>query len=138
MTPAVEFYHEGKVPTATAQQRQHTAAGKSYLPAGAARARAWWLAVAEKYRHLCPESLRGPLEFRLSIMWDDSDLKWKDTAPDCDNLSKLALDAFAKTGYFHRGDQQVARLIVEKRWGPIPGIVVQITALVDSTQNVGV
>lgn len=122
----VQFFHVGMPPTATAQQRQHTRAGASYLPASARRARAWYQAVLERHAPAVP--LVGPIE--VSVSWvfggptpglafvatEVRDPLLKLTRPDLDNSVKLLLDAATDAGYW-RNDAHVARLLLAKYSG---------------------
>ena len=118
-----EFFHPCQPPTATAQERQHTRAGRTYLPASALRARAWYQAVLEQYAP--PVPLVGPVEVCVSWtfggpvpgVWflarEINDPRLMITRPDLDNSVKLLLDVATQIGYWHN-DSQVARLNLTK------------------------
>lgn len=70
----------------------------------------------------------GALEVRLRLVWPYRRTEkrrvvasgvevWHDVRPDLDNLSKGILDALT-TARVWKDDGQVARLVLEKRWGP--------------------
>lgn len=120
---AIQFFHEFIPPTATAQTRRHTSRG-TYLPAATARAAALLRAVMEP--HAPPTPLAGPLSVGLLWTWPGKVLAWKVTRPDGDNVSKMALDAMGKAGFFF-DDAQVVDLHVCKFLGPIPGISVTVS-----------
>lgn len=75
--------------------------------------------------------LDGPLYLDLTFTWPwlmDHGPKirakprvWRDTKPDIDNLTKLALDCLAALE-FMVNDSRICRLAVAKYFGPEPGI----------------
>lgn len=48
-----------------------------------------------------------------------------DKRPDVDNLVKMIMDGLTRCAYWG-DDGQVARLLIEKQWGPRPGIAITI------------
>ncbi|MDB5593734.1 MAG: endodeoxyribonuclease RusA [Hyphomicrobiales bacterium] len=56
-----------------------------------------------------------------------AEAKWRTSRPDVDNIAKLIADAINAIVY--EDDAQVAALHVEKRYGPLPGIVVTVEPL---------
>ena len=52
--------------------------------------------------------------------------------PDADNLAKLVLDVITRLQRCWKDDDQVVRLVVEKRWAPafkLPGCQLEVTSL---------
>lgn len=131
----VEFFMPmAKVPTTTHQQKQVTVVkGKPifYEPADLKAARSKLMAHLGK--HTPERKLRGPL--RLTVKWcfpitgNKKDGQYKDTKPDNGNSNKLLEDCMEDLGYFERGDQQIASLIVEHFWAKLPGIYIKIEEL---------
>jgi len=68
----------------------------------------------------------GPVRVSLLWTWPGKVLAWKVTRPDGDNVSKMALDAMSKAGFFF-DDAQVVDLHICKFLGPIPGISVTVS-----------
>lgn len=122
----VKFFYEAKLPTSTAQQRQFFGNGKSALPASAKKARAFWIALMEKYKPEKP--LEGPVQIEVIFTWERKNQKTEEpkiTRPDLDNLSKLVLDAMVKAEYF-KDDSQVVKLDLQKYWGSIGGVYIKV------------
>lgn len=129
-----EFFMAMIPPTTTHQQKQVTVVkGKPifYEPADLKAARSKLMAHLGK--HTPERKLRGPL--RLTVKWcfpitgNKKDGQYKDTKPDNGNSNKLLEDCMEDLGYFERGDQQIASLIVEHFWAKLPGIYIKIVEL---------
>lgn len=81
--------------------------------------------------HRPAKPLEGPL--RLCICWTfphlasakKTNLVYKDTAPDLDNMEKVLVDLLAKMEFL-ANDGQVADKRTVKLWGRTPGILIQI------------
>jgi Holliday junction resolvase RusA-like endonuclease len=82
--------------------------------------------------------LDGPLEMsvRATYLTPDSwsqkkkdRAKWRTSKPDADNIAKLLQDSMNKIVF--ADDAQVARLVVEKQYGPIAQIVVTVWPLLE-------
>lgn len=123
-----------KVPTTTHQQKQVTVRnGKPvfYEPADLKAARSKLMAHLGK--HVPNMKYKGPL--RLTVKWCFPLIKgkkngqFKDTKPDNGNSNKLLEDCMEDLGYFDRGDQQIASLIVEHFWAELPGIYIKLIKL---------
>lgn len=131
----VEFFHQCHLPTATAQQRQFTRSGKSYLPQSGRYAKAFWQAVMESHKPQSP--INGPVELRVSLNYPHTAKTAKNavsgqlarickqTKPDLDNASKMILDAMTKAGFW-KDDSQVYSLHMEKFHCDIEGIQITV------------
>lgn len=53
--------------------------------------------------------------------------RWMATVPDADKCARSCLDALS--GVAFRDDRQVARLVVEKQYGDVPGVFVSVEEL---------
>ena len=85
------------------------------------------------------QPLEGPLEFRLHLVWpyrkgepkkntrDGAELPIS-TRPDLDNIAKGIIDALTVAGVW-RDDSQIARMVLEKAWGPAPYWEVRVSRL---------
>ncbi len=120
-----------KPPTTTHQQKQVMVRnGKPifYEPDNLKAARS--LLMAHLGQHVPDKKLKGPL--RLTVKWlfpitgNRKNGEYKDTRPDNGNSNKLLEDCMEDLGYFERGDQQIASLIVEHFWADTPGIYIKI------------
>ena len=123
-----------KVPTTTHQQKQiRIIKGKPivYEPDELKAVRAKLMAHLGK--HAPENKFKGPL--RLIVKWcfpitgKRKDGQWKDTKPDNGNSNKLLEDCMEDLGFFEKGDQQIASLIVEHFWAKLPGIYIKIEEL---------
>lgn len=123
-----------KVPTTTHQQKQVAVRnGKPvfYEPDDLKAARAKLMAHLSK--HVPEKKYTGPI--RLITKWcfplikGKQDGQYKDTKPDNGNSNKLLEDCMEDLGYFDKGDQQIASLIVEHFWADLPGIYIKIEAI---------
>lgn len=72
----------------------------------------------------------GPVFWSVHFCFkaDTKRTRWKDTAPDTDNLIKNLKDALTETRYWN-DDGQVALELVGKTWGPDPGMDIFISPL---------
>lgn len=86
-------------------------------------------AAIQHYMDGIPEQspILGPVAVEISFAWpwrksepksvtEKHLFKWKDVKPDLDNLAKTVIDVMAAKNCFEVGDQQVARLTLEKVW----------------------
>ena len=130
----LEFFMAMKPPTTTHQQKQVTVKNNKpifYEPGDLASARA--KLMAHLGQHVPQQKFKGPL--RLTVKWcfplakGKTDGQYKDTKPDCGNSNKLLEDCMEALGYFDKGDQQIASLIVEHFWASIPGIYIRLEEL---------
>ena len=121
-------------PTTTHQQKQVVIRnGKPifYEPEDLKAARAQLMAHLAK--HVPERKLKGPLQ--LIVKWcfpitgNRNDGEYKDTRPDNGNSNKLLEDCMEDLGFFERGDQQIASLIVEHFWAELPGIYISLKEL---------
>lgn len=121
-------------PTTTHQQKQVVIRnGKPifYEPEDLKAARAQLMAHLAK--HVPERKLKGPLQ--LIVKWcfpitgNRKDGEYKDTRPDNGNSNKLLEDCMEDLGFFERGDQQIASLIVEHFWAELPGIYISLKEL---------
>lgn len=129
-----EFFMAMIPPTTTHQQKQVTVIKNKpvfYEPADLKAARA--KLMANLGQHVPEKKFKGPI--RLIAKWcfplidGKVDGEWKDTTPDNGNSNKLLEDCMEELGFFDRGDQQIASLIVEHFWAAIPGIYIKIEEL---------
>lgn len=82
--------------------------------------------------------LEGPLRLTVgwSYPWRSSEpkknrvngVKYCDTKPDCDNLTKQLADILTRLAFWY-DDAQVAELNFCKRWADVPGIYIRIETL---------
>lgn len=131
----IEFFMPmRKVPTTTHQQKQVMVRdGKPifYEPDDLKVARS--LLMAHLGKHVPDKKFKGPL--RLTVKWcfpitgKRKDGEYKDTRPDNGNSNKLLEDCMEDLGFFDRGDQQIASLIVEHFWAELPGIYIKLEKL---------
>jgi Holliday junction resolvase RusA-like endonuclease len=128
---STEFFMPMKPPTTTHQQKQVTVVnGKPifYEPEDLKAARAKLMAHLSK--HVPEKKYVGPI--RLIVKWcfplvkGKKDGQYKDTKPDNGNSNKLLEDCMEHLGFFDKGDQQIASLIVEHFWAKVPGIYIKI------------
>ena len=127
----IEFFVAMKPPTTTHQQKQVMVRnGKPifYEPDSLKAARAKLMAYLGPHT---PElKYKGPL--RLTVKWcfpiteGKKNGQYKDTKPDNGNSNKLLEDCMEDLGFFERGDQQIASLIVEHFWANVPGIYIKL------------
>src|SRR5690625_2997063 len=131
MKMTTRFFMPMKPPTITHQQKQVTIRnGKPvfYEPEDLKAARSKLMAHLGK--HVPERKLKGPV--RLIAKWcfplidGKTDGQYKDTRPDNGNSNKLLEDCMEDLGYFDRGDQQIASLIVEHFWAELPGIYIKL------------
>ena len=122
-----------RIPTATAQEKQHTVRGGKvvvYDPDAVKAASAKFLAALMPHRPPAPYT--GAV--RLVVRWcfpcgkSHRDGEYKTTRPDTDNMLKLFKDCMTKVGFW-RDDAQVASELNEKFYAAITGVYVQVTPL---------
>lgn len=111
-------------PTTTFQAKKiNTKTGKIYSSAAARDARQSYHAWLSK--HVPDKPMSGPLSLTMTFKFSPPKsiakrmgqilYDYKDTKPDCDNLTKLVMDVMQDLGYFNN-DSQVAVLNVRKVW----------------------
>ncbi len=89
-------------------------------------------------RQHAPETPReGPIRLTVVFAWPwrasepakhRHGVRWKDTAPDTDNLVKMVKDCMSRTGFW-TNDGQVASENVDKGWSDKPGISITVESL---------
>ncbi len=125
-------------PKGTAQQQKTAVIGgkvRKYDPKSVKQAKALMTQL------LAPHKPASPLEGALSLClrfvypYRVADRKnaqgadiFKNTQPDCDNLTKGLQDVLEKLEYFNN-DGQIAKLEVTKVWGMEPRIIVNLSKL---------
>ena len=121
------------VPTTTHQAKQIVKRGKFASLADKpelVKATDFWHRML--YKHKPDVPMEGPLRLEIYI-WHPhrtsspkkfkSEVRWKDTKPDCDNLSKTITDVMASLSFF-KDDGQVGELFVNKYWSGVPGFAI--------------
>lgn len=81
--------------------------------------------------HRPARPVEGPVRLLVKWIWKPAkgtDYGWKTTRPDTDNIQKAMKDIMSKLGFWV-DDAQVCSEIIEKIWGPQPGIFIQIEEL---------
>lgn len=131
----IEFFMPMRQPPTTTHQQKQVVIrnGKPifYEPEDLKAARAQLMAHLAK--HVPERKLKGPLQ--LIVKWcfpitgNRKDGEYKDTRPDNGNSNKLLEDCMEDLGFFERGDQQIASLIVEHFWAELPGIYISLKEL---------
>lgn len=133
----VLLFPEG-LPKGTAQQKGETSIrGKDgrfyvvhYKKTAVQKARRIFISKLEEFKPSSP--FFGAVELKVSFtfsikkksLWG----KYKDTRPDTDNYLKEFKDCLQACGYFYE-DAQVAREIIEKKFGEVAKIKVELRAL---------
>lgn len=127
-------------PKVTAQQKRvHVVNGKPVFFHGSAmrREEKTWQALMAPYAPATP--IEGPVSLSVRLVYphlktarkgDRERLLPKGSKPDADNVAKHAIDLLSKLRFIE-DDQRVARLTVEKWFGPasLVGIRIQIAPL---------
>lgn len=121
----VSFFVNCKPPTATAQLRRWTTKGKTYQPPKVKQAAAKLQAMFEQNAPKAPFSGAVALTLIWTYPGPRNVVRIKETRPDLDNLSKLAIDALVKANFIV-DDALVADFRTRKFTGPIPGVFVRI------------
>ena len=92
------------------------------------------IAIGQEYQYMLKphrpqETLTGALKVSLYFVFatkvKGKQGKYKDTKPDCDNISKLVLDAMEKVG-FYENDSRISDLRIVKKWGEVGSLRVVI------------
>ena len=129
-----EFFMPMIPPTTTHQQKQiKIINGKPlvYEPAELKATRT--KLMAHLGQHVPSKKYVGPIQLLVKwcfpIVGRHKDGEYKDTKPDNGNLNKMLEDCMEDLGYFEKGDQQIASLIIEKFWAELPGIYIKIEEL---------
>lgn len=141
MKPPISFFvsgHPKGQPRARATRRGNHAG--VYDPG---TADAWKSCVRSDWKAQPQEPWTGPIYVRLTFFFPrpnghfrtgknasilrDNAPNWHAAKPDADNAAKAVLDALTNAGAW-ADDAQVARLVVEKRWG-LPGCRIEISEL---------
>lgn len=131
MKTVLYFFWDGIPPKSTFQQRD-----RNFHPTAQCRlAMAQWQAILEP--HVPPVPLEGPLAFRLVVTWPHTRESEKEngglpipkaTRPDGVNILKGVEDIMTRLHYWH-DDNQLAFETVERWYGALPGIYVEISRL---------
>lgn len=83
-----------------------------------------------KVHKLAVPCLKGAVRLSVDYYFKTVDRKsWgklKITKPDNDNTVKSLQDVLADLGFFYSGDQQVAQLVVTKRWASNARVLINI------------
>ena len=83
--------------------------------------------------------IEGPVflsvDFYFAIKDKKKQNKWKDTKADLDNLIKLLQDVLNDIGFFSKGDEQVACLVLHKFWSVRPHIKIEISPIVEDEDD---
>lgn len=135
---ALDFTLDLVPPEITAQQKGVRLAGGNIHHFTKEAVREWMNAVAlASAQHRPASPLRGPVKATLTFTfpWREREKTvltqggWhpRDTKPDADNLGKATIDAIAMTGFFAKGDQQIADLRILKGWGDKPCVRVRLS-----------
>lgn len=86
-----------------------------------------------------PPHLEGPVflsvDFYYSIKDKKKQGKWKDTVPDLDNSVKLLQDVLNDIGFFSKGDEQIACLVLHKFWSVRPRVKIEISPIVEDEDD---
>lgn len=126
----IAFFLPMVVPRETAQEKKTTKRnGRTvvYEPNGLRDARAKFMAYLPEYAPDAPWT--GAIRLYVRFYFTGRNRKgWKTTRPDTDNMIKLFKDCMTKCGYW-KDDAQVASETVEKCWGTVPGIAVEVVKL---------
>lgn len=134
------------IPTAKGRPRSFYRPGlgvRAYTPKETEQAETTFSSLARPYAP--PGPLQGPLELKLMFLLPipKSWPKWKrelggwshDIKPDLDNLAKLVLDAFQRSGAWWRDDSQVCRLGLMKLYtNGTPGTHVELNQVEQPTR----
>jgi len=121
-------------PTVTAQQKGARIAGDSIVFFTKDEVRESKVKLrAHLAQHRPASPIPGPLQLVQKWIWPNLKKQqprpyWKDTRPDCDNVTKLLQDVMEDLGYFEN-DAKIASLVVEKFYGPRPGIYIEVNQL---------
>ena len=135
----LEFFAPCDPPTANHQAKRIVRAGGFSKLADKPElrsAREFWTGLLAQYRPAQP--FDGPLSLTLSFSYPFvksatkkavmAGSRWKVTRPDCSNAAKTVEDILVSLRFMH-DDNQVARLVVEKRDSTQPGLFVHIEKL---------
>lgn len=130
------------VPVSKGRPKARAFAGHAqvYTPAATRQAEAEFVALSDQYAP--PVPFEGALALRLTFMLPIPGDGWKAEAcaagaryprgpKDVDNLAKLVMDAFNRSGRWWRNDAQVAVLYARKVYGSVPGTQVELEALAE-------
>lgn len=117
-------------PKGTAQMIRHTSHG-TYLPKNLqATMRMYQIGLASHGGVF----LDGPLSLSLKFVYAVKDKKkWlqpKTSVPDVDNIAKPFIDCMTKTGFWN-DDSQIVKLKVEKWYGPVPMVGVELAQVAE-------
>ena len=106
-----------------------------YVKKSVAQLRAIYESHIKKQAAKIDHTFEGPLELEAKFYYMTKDKKklkgeaWKTSRPDCDNIIKLLQDVLNLYKLLGKDDSYVTRLVVEKHWGVVPSIRVQIREL---------
>lgn len=152
----IRFFVDGEPPHTTAQQRgerilKSKTTGKMfvhhYQKAKVADAERWFVTGIRPHADKdLAAPMSGPIRLEMVFVFNwkaaefkrrakriaaghDTDLcAWKPTAPDTDNMLKLAKDTLTAFRFWDN-DGQICEEIVRKLWGDRPGVFIQISKL---------
>lgn len=135
----LEFFAPCDPPTANHQSKRIVRAGGFSKLADKPElrsAREFWTGLLAQYRPA--EPFEGPVSLTLAFSYPftksttkkvlAAGKRWKVTRPDCSNAAKTVEDILVSLRFMH-DDNQVSRLIVEKRESSLPGLFVRIEKL---------
>ena len=109
---------------------RHTSHG-TYIPSNLRRTMDMYMAALDPYGG---QVLTGPLELRIVFVYAVKDkkkwLKPKTSVPDIDNIAKPFIDCMTKTGFW-KDDSQIVKLKLEKWYGMIPMVDVELKEVVE-------
>ena len=140
----IEFYLEEN-PKGTAQQKGESVSNGRIHHFEKANVRKMRQIYKEKILHeMERDSIKAPLiegpvflsvDFYFSIKDKKKQNKWKDTKPDLDNSVKLLQDVLSDLGFFAKGDEQVACLVLHKFWSVRPRVKIEISPIVEDEDD---
>ena len=140
----IEFYLEEN-PKGTAQQKGESVSNGHIHHFEKANVRKMRQIYKEKILHeMERDGIKAPLiegpvflsvDFYFSIKDKKKQNKWKDTKPDLDNSVKLLQDVMSDLGFFAKGDEQVACLVLHKFWAGRPHIKIEISPIVEDEDD---
>ena len=117
-------------PKGTAQMIRHTSHG-TYLPKNLKQTMDMYMAGLHEHGG---QFLTGPLELSIKWVYKVKDKKKhgqpKTSVPDLDNIAKPFIDCMTKTGFW-MDDSQIVKLKLEKWYGCIPMVTVELKEVVE-------
>ena len=117
-------------PKGTAQMIRHTSHG-TYIPKNLRNTMDMYMTGLKPHAE---ELLTGPVELSLKFVYKVKDKKKhgkpKTSVPDLDNIAKPFIDCMTKTGFW-MDDSQIVKLKLEKWYGCIPMVTVELKEVVE-------